>query len=164
MIDIVDADFSLPAHGTATIELMRYYALDPMGGGQALSRHAQENLIHELRIRSSIHGVLAFADKDPAGLIIYIEGFSTFACQPLINIHDVIVRQQHRGQGIAKRMLQRVEAIAQEMGCCKLTLEVLENNYVAQAAYRSFGFHGYELNPKMGKALFWEKKLHRIPN
>jgi ribosomal protein S18 acetylase RimI-like enzyme len=55
--------------------------------------------------------------------------------------------------------LQSAEQIAIELGCCKLTLEVLEHNYIAQKAYRSFGFAGYELNPNMGKALFWEKKL-----
>ena len=41
----------------------------------------------------------------------------------------------------------------------KLTLEVLEGNSVAQSAYRAFGFEGYELDPQMGKALFWQKKL-----
>ncbi len=43
--------------------------------------------------------------------------------------------------------------------CCKLTLEVLEGNHIAQAAYTKFGFSGYELDPEMGRALFWEKKL-----
>jgi ribosomal protein S18 acetylase RimI-like enzyme len=52
-----------------------------------------------------------------------------------------------------------VEEIAVELGCCKLTLEVLEGNHIAQAAYKSFGFNGYELNPQTGRALFWEKKL-----
>lgn len=35
--------------------------------------------------------VLAFDADQPVGLINAIEGFSTFACKPLINIHDVIV-------------------------------------------------------------------------
>jgi len=45
------------------------------------------------------------------------------------------------------------------MGCCKLTLEVLEGNTVARAAYQACGYSGYELNPEIGKALFWQKKL-----
>ena len=40
-----------------------------------------------------------------------------------------------------------------------MTLEVLEGNEIAQHAYRSFGFAGYELDPRMGKAMFWQKKL-----
>jgi ribosomal protein S18 acetylase RimI-like enzyme len=86
-------------------------------------------------------------------------GFSTFACQPLLNIHDVIVSLPYRGRGLSKLMLQLAEQIAIDSGCCKMTLEVLEHNYIAQKAYRSIGFDGYELNPAMGKALFWEKKL-----
>jgi hypothetical protein len=57
-------------------------------------------------------------------------------------------------------LLQKTENLAIDLGCCKLTLEVLEGNHVAHAAYLSAGFSGYELNPEMGKALFWEKKLH----
>jgi hypothetical protein len=40
-----------------------------------------------------------------------------------------------------------------------VTLEVLEGNQIAKNAYIKFGFAGYELDPKMGKALFWEKPL-----
>jgi hypothetical protein len=56
-------------------------------------------------------------------------------------------------------MLQYVENIAVEKGCCKIILEMLEGNRVAKHAYLKFGFAGYELDPKMGKALFWEKTL-----
>ncbi len=56
-------------------------------------------------------------------------------------------------------MLEVAEAMAQRLGCCKMKLEVLEGNVAAQAAYRSCGFTAYELDPRMGKGLFWEKKL-----
>jgi ribosomal protein S18 acetylase RimI-like enzyme len=56
-------------------------------------------------------------------------------------------------------MLARAEAIARERGCCKMTLEVLEGNRTAQALYKSLGFAGYELDPEMGKAMFWQKLL-----
>jgi hypothetical protein len=56
-------------------------------------------------------------------------------------------------------MLNKAEEIALGLGCCKLTLEVLEGNTIAQVAYKSCGYSGYELNPKMGKAMFWQKKL-----
>ena len=159
MIDIVKADLSLPAHAEATIQLMDAYALDPMGGGQGLSNYVKANLLTELAKRKSAHVILAFVDAKPAGLIICLEGFSTFACKPLLNIHDAVVALPYRGKGLSKLLLQKAEAIALDLGCCKLTLEVLEGNHIAQAAYKSFGFSGYELNPQMGKALFWEKKL-----
>ncbi len=59
-------------------------------------------------------------------------------------------------------MLEVAEPVAHRLGCCKMTLEVLEGNVAAQAAYQSCGFAGYELDPCMGKALFWKKKLALI--
>ena len=158
-IEIIEADLTIAAHARAVISLMDEYARDPMGGGGGLSGYAKTHLIAELAKRNTARVILAFIEREPAGLVICLEGFSTFACQPLLNIHDAIVSLPYRGRGLSKSMLQLAEQIAIELGCCKLTLEVLEHNYLAQKAYRSFGFNGYELNPQMGKALFWEKKL-----
>ncbi len=76
-----------------------------------------------------------------------------------MNIHDIFVDPIYRGKGISKKLLQKAEQIAIELGCCKLTLEVLEGNNPALSAYKSFGFKNFELDPKMGGALFLEKKL-----
>lgn len=159
MIEIVEADLSIPAHAEALVQLMDAYALDPMGSGLGLSDYAKVNLPAELAKRQSAHVILAFVDAEPAGLVVCLEGFSTFACQPLLNIHDVIVALPYRGRGLSKLLLQKAQDIALDLNCCKLTLEVLEGNHVAQSAYQTFGFSGYQLNPQMGKALFWEKKL-----
>ena len=164
MIEIVEADLSVPSHAGAVVQLMDEYALDPMGGRKSLSDYVKANLPAELAKRKTAHVILAFVDTKPAGLIVCLEGFSTFACKPLLNIHDVIVALPHRGRGLSKLLLQKAEAIAIDLGCCKLTLEVLEGNHVAQAAYKACGFSGYELDPQMGKALFWEKKLEEITN
>src|SRR5690606_23942155 len=96
---------------------------------------------------------------EPAGLAICFEGFSSFYCMPLLNIHDLVVLEKYRGLGISHKLLARVEELAKQNGCCKLTLEVLEGNVIAQKAYRSFGFKGYELVAEMGHAMFWQKKL-----
>lgn len=159
MQEIIIADLSSPAHAAAIVYLLNEYAKDDMGGGAELSAFAKDNLIAELCKRQGVHVVLAFVDGSPAGLAICFEGFSTFACKPLLNIHDIVVAKEYRGRGIAKRLLAKAEEIAISLGCCKLTLEVLEGNSVAQAAYKASGFAGYELDPRMGKAMFWQKKL-----
>lgn len=41
-----------------------------------------------------------------------------------------------RGLGLSQRMLHKVEDIARQRGCCKITLEVLEGNAVARACSR----------------------------
>ena len=160
MEEILIADLSAPPHAAAIVQLLNEYAHDEMGGGTGLPDFTKANLIAELRKRHGTHVVIAFIDGAPAGLAICFEGFSTFLCRPLLNLHDIAVSPGYRGRGLSKRLLAKAEEIAVHIGCCKLTLEVLEGNAVAQAAYRACGYAGYELNPKMGKALFWQKKLN----
>ena len=159
MTDIQIADLSNPAHASAIVYLLNEYAKDPMGGGAELSDFVKTNLIREMAKRPIIHVVLAFFNGQPAGLANCIEGFSTFACKPLLNIHDMVVLAEYRGQGISSQLLKKAEAIATSLGCCKLTLEVLEGNKLAQAAYIANGFVGYQLVSEMGQAMFWQKKL-----
>jgi len=130
-----------------------------MGGGAPLSEAVKRHLVQELSTRPYAFSVIAYVDGEPAGLANCFEGFSTFACKPLVNVHDITVLRKHRGKGISQKLLAKVEEIAMAKGCCKLTLEVLSNNTVAKSAYEKFGFAAYELDPIAGNALFWEKKL-----
>ena len=159
MIEVVDVDLGLPAHAEAVLAMMSGYSLDAMGAGKPLPEAVKAELIPRLRERADYLGVLAFEGVEPAGLAHGFEGFSTFMARPLLNIHDVYVAPPHRGQGLAPRMLARLEALARDRGCGKLTLEVLEGNAPGQASYRKCGFDAYTLDPTMGRALFWEKKL-----
>lgn len=130
-----------------------------MGGGKGLSNWVKENLLAKLADTGHAFSILALVDEKPAGLINCFQTLSTFKCRPLINIHDVMVSNTWRGQRLSTAMLQKVEEVALQRGCCKITLEVLEGNHIARKAYEKFGFKGYELDPVMGKAMFWEKPL-----
>lgn len=159
MLEIIDADLDNPQHGAAFVSLLNDYARDPMGGGAELPEYAKANLVDEIRRRSTIRVVLALVDGLPAGFSTCIEGFSTFACKPLLNIHDIAVSPPYRGLGIAKKLLSHIEGIAEKTGCCKITLEVLQGNTLAYSLYKSAGFAPYELDPAMGSAVMLQKKL-----
>jgi ribosomal protein S18 acetylase RimI-like enzyme len=159
MLTIINADLNNPAHGTAIVQLLNAYACDPMGGAEPLSDFCQANLVAELKKRAAIAVVLAFVDEQPAGLSICIEGFSTFACQPLLNIHDIAVVKEFRGLGIGRKMLAHIEQLALQRGCCKITLEVLPGNTPAHSLYKDVGFGSYELDPALGGAIMMQKKL-----
>lgn len=161
MEQILIADLSIPFHCDAVVRLLNEYARGEMGGGNELSSYAKSNLIAELRKRNGFHSAIALVDNEPAGLAICFEGFSTFACKPLLNIHDLVVLPMYRGRGIARRLLQEAETIALGLGCCKLTLEVLEGNLIARTLYQSQGYAGYQLSPQLGGAMFWQKKLEQ---
>jgi ribosomal protein S18 acetylase RimI-like enzyme len=157
--EVIVADYSNEQHAADISFLLNSYAQDPMGGGQALPSFVQENLALELAKVPNAFSVLCYVDGKPAGLTNCLQGFSSFKCKPLINIHDVVVLSGFRGKQISQHMLQKVEEVANKRGCCKITLEVLEGNTVAKNAYLKFGFAGYALDPEMGNAMFWEKAL-----
>ncbi|HEY0892074.1 MAG TPA: GNAT family N-acetyltransferase [Cellvibrio sp.] len=158
-INIVRVDYGNPQHGSDVVLLLDSYARDPMGGGEPLSQFVKDNLVAELSKRNFGLSLIAYVDNQPAGLLNAFEGFSTFACKPLFNVHDIVVLETFRGLQLSQLLLRELEKIARDKGCCKITLEVLEGNAIAQRAYQKSGFAGYELDPQMGKAMFWQKKL-----
>lgn len=154
------ADYANPMHARALTQMLDMYAQDVMGGGKHLSQFALDNVAAELGKRLQAFSVLAFQGDEAVGLVNCIEGFSTFACKPLVNVHDVAVRPTHRKLGVARQMLALAETIARERGCCKMTLEVLQGNAPAIKLYEGIGFVGYQLVESMGQAVFLQKPLN----
>ncbi len=159
MFTVVEADLSKEEHASAYLELMSHYACDPMGGGEDLSAYAKENLISSLLKRNDVTIILIFKQGKPAALLTAIEGFSTFACKPLFNIHDIVVYKDFRGLGLTTLLFAEIEKIAKQRGYCKITLEVLSGNEIAKNAYQKQGYEDYQLDPAHGNALFWSKSL-----
>lgn len=91
-IDLNDED-----QCNVVVDLLNIYAKDLMGGGDELSVDIKTNLPIELRKRSNIcHVFIAYNINIPIGLAICFEGFSTFSCKPLMNIHDFCVIPDYR--------------------------------------------------------------------
>ncbi len=161
-IRVCRADYANPSHAAALVAMLDAYARDPMGGGEALSEFARLNVVSELAKLPRAFSVLAFAgdgEETPVGLVNCMQGFSTFACKPLVNVHDLAVSSGYRGQRIGERMLELVEIMARERGACKLTLEVLSGNASAIRLYARVGFAQYELDPAAGHAGLMQKGL-----
>lgn len=158
-IRFLQADYSNTEHGQHICKLLDIYARDPMGGGVPLMPEVKNNLITALAKLPHAISLLAYHDAEPAGLVNCFETFSTFACKPILNIHDFMVVPEYRGKGLSQQMLKKTEDIARNKNCCKLTLEVLSNNRPAKIAYTRFGFGAYQLDPLSGTAEFWQKTL-----
>jgi ribosomal protein S18 acetylase RimI-like enzyme len=153
------ADWCDAGDAAVALDLLDAYARDPMGGGEPLSEYARANLAKYLSSMPHAFTALAFVGDVPAGLANCFEGFSTFACKPLVNIHDFAVLPQWRGRGVSKVLMSFVEQEARRRGACKITLEVLQGNTAAQALYAGAGFSNYQLDPAMGYAQFLQKYL-----
>ena len=156
---ITQADLALPGHQDATLQLLNAYAMDPMGDGRPLSETTRRDLISGLRQHPTTAVFLAYHGSEPVGLAICFRGFSTFAARPLVNIHDFSVLPAHRGSGIGRLILAAVERYARATGCCKLTLEVQENNHRAKSIYASAGFAQMLYVPEAGGSLNLSKQL-----
>ncbi len=159
MTDIIVADYNNPKHADAVVNTLDAYARDPMGGTTPLGDHTRANLAASLAKIPGAFSVLAYKDGAPVGLANCFYQFSTFKCRPLVNIHDFVVTPDARHAGIGIKMLAKIEELAREKRCCKITLEVLSGNTPAKNLYVKSGFRDYELDPEMGHALFWEKPL-----
>lgn len=159
-IEIVQVNYHDQQHAKDLVYLLNEYALDPMGGAEALPVEVQAALPSGM---ADVAGAVSFiaytTSNEPVGLLNAFQGFSTFRCRPLLNIHDIVVIRHYRRQGVCEQMLQAAEAYALAIGCCKMTLEVLDNNSSAKKAYQKYGFSGYELDPKAGSAVFWQKEI-----
>jgi len=158
-MDIRLANLSDPADADAVVTLLDTYAQDLMGGSTPLAADVKARLPSDLAAFPTSLVLLARVDGIAAGLAVGFLGYSTFAAAPLVNLHDFVVAPAFRGRGIAAALLARLAETARERGCCKITLEVLENNHRARKLYAQAGFGAYELDPVAGKALFLQKAL-----
>jgi ribosomal protein S18 acetylase RimI-like enzyme len=139
-ITVFEADLNDVRHQTAILHLLNAYARDPMGAGHDLPTAVLDRLIAGLQQHPTAVIFLAFDGTVAVGVAVCFVGFSTFAARPLMNIHDLAVIADHRGQGIGRLLLEQVEVKGRQLGCCKLTLEVREDNHRAQRLYQKCGF------------------------
>ena len=131
-------DYSNPDDCRDLISMQSEYARHAMGHDPPELHRLPERLASI----STAFSVLAYEQglDRPIGLINCFFGFSTFKSRPLVNVHVVIVTESHRGRGVSAELLGAVEQIAVEHDCCRLTLEVYDDNASARRAYQKYGF------------------------
>jgi ribosomal protein S18 acetylase RimI-like enzyme len=139
-VQVRPADLGDESDAAAIVLLLNAYAGDPRGGGQPLPSAVQARLVAGLRRTPVARVWLAFDNHEPVGVCVGFLGYSTFQALPLLNIHDLAVLPGQRGRGTGRALLAAAEAHALAEGCCKLTLEVQEDNAPARKLYESFGF------------------------
>ena len=130
-----------------------------MGNGRPLSEDVRLNLVPELQKHPTTVIFLAFEGGSAIGIANCFIGFSTFAARPLINVSDLAVLPGHREKGTGRRLLAAVERKARSIRCCKMTIEVQENNHRARHVYESVGFARAVYVEEAGGVLFLSKPL-----
>ena len=154
MIEFEFCDFENPLHLNKLVNLLNMYMIDPMGDALPLNKLQQLRLVDGLANHPSSFVIFELLDGEIVGLATCFINFSTFMVKPYLNVHDFFVHPDYRGKGLANNLLQELISISNDRKYCKITLEVREDNFVAQGLYKSLGFE--ECKPTM---LFWTKKL-----
>lgn len=159
---VIKANLLNAEHQRAIVAMMDAYSQDPMGDGKPLSDYAREHLVAGLIAHPTTIVFLVFENMSPCGIATCFRGFSTFAAKPLINVSDFYIEPRLRGYGIGTKLLMAIEHEAMTTGCCRLTLEVQQNNSVARAVYGNFGFRQavYAADANGGGSLYMVKQLH----
>ena len=152
-LEIIKADLTNSIHAEAVLKLTDLYARDPMGKKSPLTDEVKSTLIEKLREFPCSLNFIAFMDSEAAGIANCVFSFSTFNASRVLNIHDLAVNPKFRGNGIGSALLGAVEKEAKKENCCKITLEVREDNRALKLYERS-GFSND--TPKM---FFMEKYL-----
>ena len=147
-------DFENPTHLTALAELLNMYMADPMGDAPQLNKLQQLRLVDGLSNHPSSFVLFELYGGEIVGLATCFINFSTFMVKSYLNIHDFFIRPEYRGKGLSNSLMQELILISTTRDYCKITLEVREDNVVAQTLYRCMGFE--KCKPNM---LFWMKKL-----
>jgi ribosomal protein S18 acetylase RimI-like enzyme len=151
---VLIADFDLPQHASAVVELLDMYCRDHFGNAAPLDDDVRKRLIPGLK-RAGGTCFLAQDGDALVGLAICLPSFSSFRGKPLLNIHDIAVVPELRGKGIGRALLAAIEEEARRRGCAKITLEVRSDNALAKDLYRRCGFCNTE-----PETLFWSRELN----
>ena len=155
---IVETDLSDSQDAGALLAVLDSYASDPVGGGVPFSEEVRSRLVPMLRAQPTALLLLAWEDTEAVGAAVCFFGMSTFRAAPLLNVHDLAVIPTHRGQGVGRGLLAAAEERARARGCCKLTLEVQDDNLRARRLYERFGFSDFVVGDS-GPTRFLSKNL-----
>jgi ribosomal protein S18 acetylase RimI-like enzyme len=161
-LNVRPADFGNAADAADIVRLVDAYARDPRGGGTPLAAEVRGRLVPGLAAIPAARAWLAFEGGTAIGVCISFFGYSTFHAMPLLNIHDLAVLPEYRGRGAGQALLAAAEDAARAAGCCKLTLEVLEDNLPARRLYEFRGFHDVRYG-NSGPTRFLAKPLSGAP-
>jgi len=89
--------------------------------------------------RPAAEAIIAFAGEEPAGFAVFFRNFSTFRGGAGTYLEDLYVEPRWRGQGLGRRILAHVAAVAAARGSERLEWAALDWNEPAVRFYERLG-------------------------
>lgn len=153
------ADFQSQRDCDAFLFLLDHYSRDAFGGGVPLDADILNRLPEAWSDHPGTFSMIAWKSETPVGLVNCVTSFSTFRAKPRINIHDLVVHADQRGEGLGRKLIEAVVEQARARDACQVTLEVRADNQRARELYQRCGFAGIELPAESNSYLFGVLKL-----
>ena len=113
------------------LTLWRPYVDGQLDPGSPLHRHTYERLC----AGSELRGLALMEGGTPVGLAHFYLHPSTWALQPACYIQDLYVRPEARGRGLARTLIDGVQAAARAAGAYVLHWNTRADNAAARALY-----------------------------
>ena len=84
--------------------------------------------------------LFAVDGNTPRGFTQLYPLFSSLRCRPIWILSDLFVRPEHRGNGVARRLMEAAHDFARAQGAAAVELDTAHANTTAQALYESLGY------------------------
>ena len=150
------ADLDDPADLDAIVEQTVAFAAE---GGRQLDWSTRHALGDQLRRRAAFVLVAVDSGDRIVGHLMAQRVLSSFGGRECCNIHDLYLREEARGRGLGRRLMDSCEEHARALGCGRLTLEVAVENDAARGLYRSLGFEIPEERGPAGATLYVDRRI-----
>lgn len=95
----------------------------------------------------------------PIGIALCVISFSSFYAQSVLNIHDFYIDPAYHRKGVGDALMAYVLSEAEKGPYCKVTLEVVGDNFAAQRLYEKHGFFGNGTNTVEGTKFFMTRRF-----
>lgn len=125
---------------------------------QAADRPGARRFLKERIVRRDSVIFLARSGKRVVGFAQLYPTFASTRLGPLWNLNDLFVRPADRHKGVASRLLQRCQELAEETGALGVWLETAVDN----PAQRLYAAHGWKLDREF-LHFDWDRADHRVP-
>jgi len=162
MVEVREANLFDEGDMQSVVFVLDAYSSDPNGKGRPLPAEVKSILPTQFGKLANCKVFVAILEEQIVGAAICFVGFSTFNAKEVVNIHDLAVLPEFRNRGIGSVLLNAVEDFARQIGACKLTLEVRENNKAAERLYFRKGFNNPEGEAE--RSFFLERRLAPAPS
>jgi GNAT superfamily N-acetyltransferase len=84
--------------------------------------------------------LLTEVDGTVRGMAVLYQAYSSWRGAPTLVVHDLFVEEEARGTGAGSALLSAAAALASQLGCCRMDVNVLDWNNPARRFYGQRGF------------------------